>query len=119
MEGNEYSTINYMCMNPLNKEMSPIKERALFQSNGFAIKDNYQNIPNNIFFNNLSNYVTPKKDHHILDPETFSSPFLPQSKSNQKYLLNTYCKNSINNDISPFKPLINSSYINRKIIEKT
>ena len=37
--------------------------------------------------------------------------------SNNKYLLATICKNSLN-DLSPFRPM-NSPYMNNRIIEKT
>ena len=48
------------------------------------------------------------------------SPFVSNSKidaSNNKYLVATICKNSLN-DLSPFRP-INSPYMNNRIIEKT
>ncbi len=118
---NDYSSINYMSMNPLNKNLAtPIKEHSLFQPSGFGIRENFQNIPNNLFFNNLSNFATPKKDHNLLDPEMILSPFVSNSKidaSNNKYLLTSIYKNPLN-DVSPFKPMRNSPFIN-KIIEKT
>ena len=121
MENNDYSSLNYISMNPLNKNFaSPIKEHSIFQPNGFVIRENYQNIQNNIFYNNISNFVTPKKDHNLLDPEMILSPFVSNSKidaSNNKYLLATICKNSLN-DLSPFRPM-NSPYMNNRIIEKT
>jgi hypothetical protein len=121
MDNNDYSSLNYISMNPLNKNFaSPIKEQAIFQPNGYVIRENYQNIQNNIFYNNISNFVTPKKDHNLLDPEMILSPFVSNSKidaSNNKYLITTICKNSLN-DLSPFRPM-NSPYMNNRIIEKT
>lgn len=120
MENND-SSINYIPMNILNKNLSPIKDFSNFQSNAFIIKDNYQNPQNNLFYNNLSNFATPKKEVHILDPEMILSPFVSNSKidiSNNNYLLTTIRKNSLND--SPFKPMINNSpFINTRIIEKT
>ncbi len=118
---NSDSSINYTPMNILNKNLSPTKDFSNFQSNAFIIKENYQNTQNNLFYNNLSNLATPKKEAHILDPEIILSPFISNSKidiSNNNYLLTTIRKNSLND--TPFKPMINNSpFINTRILEKT
>ena len=122
MENNDFLLNNYMNpLNPANKNLSPFKELPDYQGNAIMNRDNIPNIQNTSFFNNsLSCYATPKKDIHQIEQERFFSPFISNSKVDieNNNLLTTLRKNSLN-DLSPFKPMTNSPYINSKIIDKT
>ena len=123
MENNDFHfNYNYMNpLNPINKNLSPFKEYPVYHSNGIINRDNLANIQNTSFFNNsLSCYATPKKDFHQMEQESIFSPFISNSKIDipNNNLFTSIRRNSLN-DISPFKPMINSPYINSKIIDKT
>ena len=125
MENNDIS-LNNIAMNPhiaINKNLSPFKDYPLYQQNQFINREYFANIPNSNFYNNnnnnLSYYATPKKDFHPLEQENLFSPYFSNSKAEiiNNNLLTTMRKNSLN-DISPFKPMINSPYVYLKNVEK-
>ena len=123
MENNDFHfNYNYMSqLNPINKNLSPFKEYPVYQSNGIVNRDNFTNIQNTSFLNNsFFGYATPKKDFHQLEQEYLFSPFVSNSKIDiqNNNLFTSNRRNSLN-DISPFKPMINSPYINSKIVDKT
>ena len=120
MENNDIS-LNYIFINPqntFNKNLSPFKE---YQSNSFINREYLPNIQNSTFYNNnnLSCYATPKKDFHPLEQENLFSPYISNSKAEiiNNNLLTSIRKNSLN-DISPFKPMINSPCIYLKNEER-
>ena len=122
MENNDIS-LNNICTNPqgtINKNLSPFKDYPLYQSN-FINREFLSNIPNPNFCNNnnLSCYATPKKYFHPLEQDNLFSPYISNSKVEiiNNNLLTTMRKNSLN-DISPFKPMINSPCINFKNMER-
>ena len=124
MENND-SSLNNIFMNPqnaINKNLSPFKDYPLYQPNQFINRDHLSNIPNPNFYNNnnnLSCYATPKKDFRPLEQDNLFSPYISNSKVEiiNNNLLTTLRKNSLN-DISPFKPMINSPCINLKNVER-
>ena len=123
MENNDIS-INNIFMNPqnsFNKNLSPFKDYPLYPQN--INREYLSNIRNQSFYNNnnnnLSCYATPKKDFGSFDQENFFSPYISNSKVEiiNNNILTTIRKNSLN-DISPFKPMINSPFINLKNVER-
>ena len=123
MENNDIS-LNNIFMNPqnvINKNLSPFKEYPLYQPNSSINREYFSNVPNQSFYNNnnLSCYATPKKDFRSLEQENLFSPYISNSKVEiiNNNLFTTNRKNSLN-DISPFKPMINSPFIKLKNVEK-